>query len=129
MRRIHRLSSAGVRNAKPGMHCDGGGLYLQAQLGADNRVKKSWLFRFALNGRERQMGLGSLDTVGLGDARELALEARHLCQQGIDPIEERDRQRASTATQAAKAMTFDQCRDAYIAAHQAGWKSARHGVE
>src|SRR5262249_9724776 len=27
---------------------------------------------------------------------------------------------------AAKAMTFDQCRDAFIAAHQASWRNAKH---
>ena len=54
-KRIHRLSSAAVRNAKPGMHCDGGGLYLQASPGADKKtVQKSWLFRYAINGRERR---------------------------------------------------------------------------
>ncbi len=129
MRRINRLSSAWVRSAKPGMHCDGGGLYLQSTLGADGTIRKSWLFRYALNGRERQMGLGSIETVGLADARQRALDARQLCQQGIDPIEERERQRASRATQNAKVMTLDQCRDAYIAAHHAAWKSARHGIE
>src|SRR5215469_11949979 len=60
-RSIHRLSPAAVKHAKPGMYCDGGGLYLQAVPGAGGIVRKSWLFRFAENGRERQMGLGSLD--------------------------------------------------------------------
>src|SRR6266566_4120802 len=89
MRRINRLSSAWVRSAKPGMHCDGGGLYLQSTLGADGTIRKSWLFRYALNGRERQMGLGSIETVGLADARQRALDARHLCQQGIDRVDGR----------------------------------------
>ena len=64
-RTIERLSAAKVSKAKPGMYCDGGGLYLQASLGADGEIKKSWIFRFALHGRERQMGLGSLHDVSL----------------------------------------------------------------
>jgi hypothetical protein len=48
-RNIHRLSPAAVKHAKPGMHCDGGGLYLQAVVGAGGVVRKSWLFRFAEN--------------------------------------------------------------------------------
>jgi integrase len=70
MRKSERLTERTVRNAKPGMHCDGGGLYLQVTPGAGNKLRKSWVFRFATTeqerasgrvGRERQMGLGSVD--------------------------------------------------------------------
>src|SRR6266699_6284188 len=96
-RTIHRLSPARVKNAKPGMHCDGGGLYLQAVPGVSGATRKSWLFRFAENGRERQMGLGSLDVVSLAQAREKAAECRRLRQEGKDPIEARNSQRATEA--------------------------------
>jgi integrase len=128
-RTIHRLSPAAVKHAKPGMHCDGGGLYLQAVTGASGAIRKSWLFRFAENGRERQMGLGSLDTVGLAQAREKAAECRRLRQEGIDPINARDSQRASAAAENAKAMTFDQCAAGYIAAHRAGWRNTKHASQ
>ncbi len=80
-REIHRLSSAAVKNAKPGMHADGGGLYLQATEAADGSVLRSWIFRFA-TGRvltsasgkprreEKQMGLGPLQDVGLAERRK-----------------------------------------------------------
>jgi hypothetical protein len=49
-----RLSSAAVRNAKPGWHADGGGLYLQVTTGKkDGQINKSWVFCYALNRRER----------------------------------------------------------------------------
>src|SRR6266516_4323307 len=98
-RTIHRLSSAGVRNAKAGMHPDGGGLYLQVVPGAGGGTRKSWLFRFAVNGRERQMGLGSLDVVSLAEARQKAAECRRLRQEGKDPIEARNSQRATDAAE------------------------------
>ena len=71
------------------MYADGGGLYLQVKAGADRRINKSWLFRYAIpetaisaNGierqKERQMGLGSLDTISLAEAREAAVQCRKL---------------------------------------------------
>ena len=37
------------------MYPDGGGLYLQVA----NSNAKSWLFRYAIDGRDRYMGLGA----------------------------------------------------------------------
>ena len=46
-----------------------------------------------LNGKVRQMGLGSLHTVSLVAAREDALQCRKLLRDGIDPIEARKAER------------------------------------
>ena len=74
-REINRLTGADLRRSKPGVYADGGGLYLQitdAQ-GHSSSINRSWLFRFAIAGRpERWMGLGSLNTVSLVEARERA---------------------------------------------------------
>ena len=125
-RAIQRLSPTKVRTAKAGMWCDGGGLYLQCTAGVDGRQRKSWLFRYASNGRERHMGLGPLDAVSLAEAREKAADCRRLRLAGIDPIAHRDAARMQAALDSAKAMTFDECRDAYIKAHAAGWRNAKH---
>jgi len=70
---INRLSSRSLASkTKRGRYADGGGLYLQV---SDNEAK-SWLFRFMLNGKSRQMGLGSLHTVSLVEARDEALLCR-----------------------------------------------------
>jgi integrase len=131
-RSFNRLSPRFVQTAQPGMWCDGGGLYLQVTTGSDGKPRKSWLYRFALNGRERQMGLGSFDDAGLADAREKAAKERKLVKDGIDPIEARDAQRAADRLaielEKAKGITFDQCRDAYFAAHQSGWRSAKYAA-
>ncbi len=122
--RLHKLSDRKVQTAKEGLHGDGGGLLLQVTKGAAGQLNRSWLFRFQLGAKERRMGLGSYPAVGLADAREKAAGARKLVAAGQDPIAERDAQRASQKA-TAKAMTFDQCRDAFFKAHQAGW-SPRH---
>jgi Arm DNA-binding domain len=135
-RGIYRLSTARVRNAKPGkrpdgtprvqLYADGGGLYLQVTPGSGSN-SKSWIYRYtSSSGKERFMGLGSLDAVSLADAREKAAECRRLRERGTDPIDARGAQRASAAIERAKAMTFDQCAEQYIAAHRAGWRSHRH---
>jgi integrase len=45
---------------------------------------------------------------------------------GIDPIEVRRAEREQKKLDAAKSMTFDACAAAYIDAHKAGWKNAKH---
>src|SRR5262249_23315937 len=95
-----------------GLHHDGAGLSLQVTAGRDG-VTKSWLYRFVLNGRERRMGLGSFSDVSLAEAREKAASARRQVKDGKDPIEQRQALRAAAVLVKAKAMTFDQCRDAY----------------
>src|ERR1700722_14273210 len=68
---------------------DGEGLYLQVALGDT----KSWLFRFMLRGKSREMGLGAVgdppNGVSLAKARVHAAEARALLRDGKDPLAER----------------------------------------
>ena len=78
---LNRLSQLAVTNAKVGMHADGGGLYLQVTRTVSGQLNKSWLYRYAVGGRERQMGLGSLAEVKLADARQRAAACR---QQRLD---------------------------------------------
>jgi hypothetical protein len=68
-RKIGRLTALAVsRLSEPGMHPDGGGLYLQiSKTGA-----RSWVFRFKKDGHERYMGLGPFHAVSLADARQKA---------------------------------------------------------
>jgi hypothetical protein len=93
-RGIGRLSGADLRRTKPGLRCDGGGLWLQITDAKDGGASRSWIFRYTLNGRTRSMGLGSLLTIGLKEARERARRCRELLLDGIDPIAQRDTERA-----------------------------------
>lgn len=129
-RAIARLSAAAVSKAKvAGMYADGGGLYLQASDDGRGGVTKSWIYRFTLNGRTREMGLGPLHTVGLSDARRKALECRRLRLEGIDPIEARHLQRRKAQLEAVSSITFKECAQAYIRAHKAGWRNAKHAAQ
>lgn len=107
------------------MYADGGGLYLQVSRSGS----KSWIFRYAMHGREREMGLGPLHTVSLSDARDLALEARKLKLRGVDPIDARNGERADKKLEDAKAVTFSQAAEAYINANKVAWKSPKHAAQ
>jgi hypothetical protein len=76
---------------------------------------RSWIFRYSLGKRNREMGLGSLSAITLADARAMARKCRRQCFEGIDPVEARNAERSGQQTAAARAMTFDQCTVAYIA--------------
>jgi hypothetical protein len=60
-----------AKASEPGMYGDGGGLWLQITASKNGgRPNKSWIFRYAAGSRTREMGLGSLATVSLAEARE-----------------------------------------------------------
>jgi integrase len=109
---------------KPGMYADGGGLYLQVTPGG-----ASWIYRYMLSGRAREMGLGPLALYGLQDARAKALDARRLRHEGVDPIEAKRAARARAKLDAAKTITFKECAEAYIEAHRAGWRNRKHAKQ
>lgn len=122
-KRAAGLTARQVQTMKdPGLFADGNGLYLQiTETGA-----KTWVFRFSVKGRRRDMGLGSITTVTLADARLKALDAKKLVGAGVDPIEAKRTQVANQALAAAKAMTFRQCAEAFIESMRAGWSNEKH---
>jgi hypothetical protein len=65
----------------PGYFHDGGGLYLQVSPGGG----KSWILRYAMAGKRREMGLGPWPTVSLAAARQSAAESRSLVKAGPRP--------------------------------------------
>ena len=128
MAQFDRLSALTVTRIKdPGIYPDGGGLYLQVTVSAPNREPaKSWIYRYKLRGRERQMGLGSLREFGLKEARERVAECRRQRRDGIDPIEAQKAARAQAALEAARSITFKVCAERYIAGHKVAWRNEKH---
>jgi integrase len=125
-RTSNRLTALKVEKSRqPGMYADGGGLYLRVT----PEGTKNWVFRFMLKGKARWMGIGPVALFGLHEARAKALDARRLHHQGRDPIETRNAVRAQERLDAAKAMTFSNCASAYIRAHRAGWRNAKHAAQ
>lgn len=118
-----KLTALQVKNAtNRGMLGDGDGLYLQISASG----AKSWIFRYRIEGKLRDHGLGSLKTLSLAEARDAALECRKLRLSGLDPIEAKMKLRVSAQLEAAKSITFKDCVERYIEAHKAAWKDSRH---
>jgi integrase len=131
---IGRLSALKVAKlTEPGYHADGGNLYFRVAPGPKNLETgkqsggaRGWIFRFALGGRTRDMGLGAYPHINLAAARDLATKFRALVKEGVDPIERRRADRATQRIAAAKNLTFDECAQAYIEDHEAGWRNSKH---
>jgi integrase len=105
------LSTLKVKNVKKrGRYCDGAGLWLQV----GPTGTKAWLFRYMINGRARQMGLGPFPTFSLKEARERARKAKQLVSDGIDPIDAKHGAIAEAKIEAAKRVTFKQCAEEFL---------------
>lgn len=59
------LNALQVKNAKPGRHADGKGLYLLVKPSG----ARSWVLRVQADGKRRDFGLGPADLVTLAEAR------------------------------------------------------------
>jgi len=122
-RAINKLTPKTVAAlSKTGNFSDGGGLYLQISAYGS----KNWVFRFTLHGRKREMGLGSLNTITLAEARQAAVDCRKQLREGIDPIEQRKATLQVAKLANTKTMTFDECSAAFIEAKQGEWKNPKH---
>ncbi|RUP35429.1 MAG: site-specific integrase [Curvibacter sp.] len=120
---IDKLTALKIaRLAKPGKYSDGKGLYLQIS----KELIKSWIFRYQLNHSEHYMGLGSVHSISLAEARDLARKARQLLLQGIDPLQNKAEEFAKKRAALASNKTFKECMTEYIESHKDSWKSEKH---
>lgn len=121
-RQINRLSARKVeKETKPGMHADGGGLYLRISQGPNSG--KRWVFvYFRPRDRKRcEMGLGSTLAISLARARERAAEARAMVAEGLDPL---------TAKHKARGVpTFGEAADQLIASMESSWRNSKHRAQ
>jgi integrase len=134
-----RLTAAAVRATKhdpakgerPIRVGDGDGLYLQVARGGT----KSWLLRYTLRGKAREMGLGPVGEppagVPLAKARRLAGEARALLRDGRDPLVERAAVRVARgrAEVEASERTFRAAATALLDSKRSGWRNAKHAAQ
>jgi integrase len=133
-RTIHRLTDRTIRAAKPKpgkrvMLADGGNLLLQVTGKPDGEFSRSWVFRYERDGKRHDLGLGSLNTLSLAEARERTRGLRVQLLDGIDPWSAREQQRKDRLAQLAeraRMMTFRECAVQCIESHADGWRNAEH---
>ena len=126
-KKAKELSALAVGRLKePGRYAVGGvdGLHLRI-IGNS----KAWVLRVKVGDRRCDIGLGPYPEVSLGDAREAARVHRRKVREGVDPLQERQDARTALRIERAKSKTFKDCAEAYIEAHKAGWKNAKHAKQ
>jgi integrase len=121
-----RLSDAMVSILKkPGDYLDGVGLVLQVR----SATSKSWLLKYQIANRPREMGLGSWKKIPLQLARELRKDHQQLIAQGIDPLELKVAKKHAAKVEAAKQITFRLAAERLIASKRKGWKNQKHASQ
>ena len=104
-----------VETARAGRYTDGRGLMLVVK----ESGARSWVLRYQVKGRRRDMGLGPYPEVTLAAARQKALEARRLLVDGFDPLTVRP-QRVTTFREAAGDL---------IESKRPGWRNHKHAAQ
>ncbi|TPO02179.1 site-specific integrase [Mesorhizobium sp. B1-1-5] len=114
-RELNKLTDAKCKAlSKPGLHGDGGGLYLNVKAGG----AKSWSFIWREGRRRREGGLGVYPATTLASARRTATEYREAIAENRDPIAERRRQKAEP--------NFGEAVKLFLADNEAAWRNEKH---
>jgi integrase len=123
-----QLAAVAIKTLKDGWHSDGGNLYLFVR-----GSSRAWVFRYlGSDGKRKHMGLGSILSLSLSEARKVAATLREQIKHPInpvDPIAEKRERRQQQIKQQRSQMTFKACAEAYINAHKAEWKNEKHGQQ
>lgn len=116
----HRLTARQVATLKSGNLCDGGNLWVVAR-----GASKTWMFRYTspATGKRREMGLGPTLDISLSMARQDAAHARGLLLQGIDPLVQREADKAAQKRQTG--LLFRDVAERYIVEQTPGWTDKR----
>jgi len=125
-RTINKLSTrkVGTLNS-PGLYGDGLGLWLKVTRSGT----KSWIFRYTRNKKTSDIGLGSVTTITLAEARMSAQAYRKLLLEGKDPLSHKREQEIAQRRANNNLMTFAECAIRYVESHKAGWKNAKHAQQ
>ena len=116
----HKLNRTLVKGLQePGRYNDGGGLYLMIRKSG----LKTWVFRYMIDGRSRDMGLGTVSKLNdIGMARVAAEEERACLKDGLDPLDKKAKKheevKAVRSTQIIFGITLD---DFFVSRDRTGY--------
>jgi integrase len=110
-----------------GYHRCGPSLYLQVTKGGT----KSWLFRYKspTTFKQREMGLGSITILSLAQARDETIKCKQILSKGLDPLEERKKERRSQILLQARNITFKNAAEQCISTKAPEWKNKKHAQQ
>lgn len=104
--------------SEPGRYVDGDGLMLVVWPSRS----RSWVLRALIDGKRRDIGLGSLKVITLAEAREKVHGIRRDIARGIDPIAEKKKV-------VDPVPTFRDAAHRLHAEHRASWKNGKHQAQ
>ena len=90
---------------------------------------RSWVLRMRVAGKRRELGLGSYPDVSLSQARDAARKMKDLLRQGIDPVEQRNEEKAAIAVSQLRNLTFAQAVETYLEARLDEFGNAKHRAQ
>lgn len=112
---LNKLREKDVKSLGPGLHGDGGGLYLAvSESGA-----RSWIFRYADGKKQKKHGLGPIHTITLTEAREKALLMRKALADGRRPDD----------ALRPESRTFAEAFEALKKARGKAWSNQKHAKQ
>ncbi|MEL7298285.1 MAG: integrase arm-type DNA-binding domain-containing protein, partial [Pseudomonadota bacterium] len=115
----NRLTNRTINKlTEPKRYADGKGLYLLV----DKAGNKRWMMRISIDGKRRDIGLGSWPLVSVSKVRIKASRIRLQVSEGIDPLAERRSARKEI-------LTFQQAAVAVYESHRRSWKNAKHAAQ
>ena len=114
----NKLSDREVKAiAKIGRTLVSDNLYLQVS----KNQNRSWIFRYRFNGKSHEMGLGSIKSISLKDARRRVEKLKQGLWEGKDPIFEKRRVKQELLAKKPNEMTFKECVERYCEIHEEDW--------
>ncbi|OOW65690.1 hypothetical protein Xlen_03895 [Xanthomonas campestris pv. leeana] len=118
--RSGKLTALNVKNARPGKHFDGGGLYIEV-MASGSRL---WRMKYRYAGKEKRLSFGAFPEVSLAEARDRTDKARALLRDGLDPGVEKANRFAEARRDAESA--FPLVAAAWLARMRPSWAEATH---
>jgi integrase len=116
------LTDLAIRNAKSREKAhklgDGRGLYLLVEPNGS----KLWRLKYRFAQKDRKLSLGAYPEVPLGLARERQLEARHLIDHGVDPLEQKKQDKRTARL--ANANSFEAVGREWYSTFSATWAAS-----
>ncbi|HIJ35186.1 MAG TPA: DUF4102 domain-containing protein, partial [Gammaproteobacteria bacterium] len=71
-----------IKSGKPGRHSAGNNLYFRIS----DEATATWVVRYTIYGKRREMTLGNYPSISLADAYARALQIKEDCKNDIDPL-------------------------------------------
>lgn len=115
-----KLTAVAIKNAQPGKHFDGGGLFLDVRANGS----RYWRMKYRFGGRENLLAFGVHPEVSLAEARRRRDAARALLRDGKDPSIERDASRDAQRRNTEAA--FPKVAAAWLAFKKREWADERY---